>query len=81
LDVTVKYLALHRELVNKSEEKVQLNEESTIKELWNKLLLLHPNLEDVKDDTTISLNGMFADLRSRLRSGDVVTLFAVVDGG
>ncbi len=81
MKVVVKYLALHRELVDKSEETCQLSNKSIIQDLWNQLVSLHPHLAEVLDDTTISLNGMLADFNSRLKEGDTVTLFPVVSGG
>lgn len=81
MKITVRYLTLHRELVGKSYEEFELVENSTLGDLVAQLILIYPSLEESRDETTISLNGMLADRDTVLSDGDIVAFFPIVTGG
>ena len=81
MKVRVKYFSIHRDMTDKTEEEIQLDQEATLKDLLSRLIESYPRLKDAKDYTVISINGNFAEERSKLKEGDVVALFPPVGGG
>ena len=81
MKVTVRYFSIHRDMTEKTEEEVQLDQGATTKDLLNRLKESYPRLKDAKDYTVISINGNFAEEKSKLKEGDVVALFPPVGGG
>jgi len=79
--VTVKYFSIHRDMTGKTEEEVQLDQGATLKDLLDRLIESYSRLKDAKDYTVISINGNFAEEKSKLKEGDVVALFPPVGGG
>ena len=81
MKVIVKYFSIHRDMADKTEEEIQLDQEATLKDLLKRLIERYPRLKDAKDYTVISINGNFAEEKSKLKDGDVVALFPPVGGG
>jgi len=79
--VTVKYFSIHRDMTGKTEEEIQLDQGATLKDLLDRLIESYSRLKDAKDYTVISINGNFAEEKSKLKEGDVVALFPPVGGG
>ena len=81
MKVTVKYFSIHRDMTGKTEEEIQLDQGATLKDLLDRLIESYSRLKDAKDYTVISINGNFAEEKSKLKEGDVVALFPPVGGG
>ena len=79
--VRVKYFALHRDLVGKTDEEFQLDEDTTVEELLSQLMSLYPRLADAGVSMLISLNGESVDKSARLKNGDAIAIFPPVSGG
>jgi molybdopterin synthase sulfur carrier subunit len=81
MKVRVKYFSIHRDMTDKTEEEIQLDQGATLKDLLDRLIESYSRLKDAKDYTVISINGNFAEEKSKLKDGDVVALFPPVGGG
>ena len=81
MKVIVKYFSIHRDMTDKTEEEIQLDQGATLEDLLSRLIESYPRLKDAKDYTVISINGNFAEEKPKLKDGDVVALFPPVGGG
>ena len=82
-------------MLNKKEENVTLNEDSSLSDLLNKLAgingaafrkeVYEPGIEDVKMGFSVTINGVFigqlGGLDAKLADGDNVILMSLMSGG
>ncbi len=81
MEVRVRYFAAHKELSGVSEETVQVPDGSTVNDLVELLLSMHPDLADIRKDTMVSVNRGVGSGGLVLKDGDDVALFPPIQGG
>lgn len=81
MNVKVRYFAAHKEAAGVAEEEVALPEGSTVADLLDKLLGMHPDLEPLARDTVVSVNRGVGGPTVELTEGDDVALFPPIAGG
>jgi molybdopterin synthase catalytic subunit len=81
LEVRVRYFAAHKELSGVSEETVHVPDGSTVNDLVEILLSMHPDLADIRRDTMVSVNRGVGSGGLALKDGDDVALFPPIQGG
>ncbi|MEM2206275.1 MAG: MoaD family protein [Sulfolobales archaeon] len=86
MNIKVRYYALFRELVRRSEEILSLRDDTSLKELLNELARKYPKLGSFIDSGAyIVLRNSHpisdADLKTALKEGDVVDLMPPSSGG
>lgn len=81
MKIKVKFFALHREAVGKSELELELGKGITINRLVKMLISDYPKLRKLTKFTILSLNHNYAKGTELLKDGDEVALFPPVGGG
>jgi molybdopterin synthase catalytic subunit len=81
LEIVVRYFAAHRELAGVTEERLSIPEGTTVAQLVDRIIGLHPNLEGLRRDTVVSVNRGVGTSDIVLREGDDVALFPPIQGG
>ena len=95
MNVRVQYFGYIKNLLNKKEDQIELNEGASLSDLLNKLAGVHgatfrkdvyePGLSDVKTGFSVAVNGVFigllGGLDAKLADGDTVMLMSLVTGG
>lgn len=79
--VRVRYFGAHREIVGAAEEMVDVPEGATVTKLVERILTAHPDLEDLRGDTVVSVNRGLGNADLVLEDGDDVALFPPISGG
>lgn len=77
MKVKVRYFASLRELIGRAEEDLQVEENTTIKAVWQSL---NPEFPDL-DKVLCALNQDYADWDSIVNDGDEIAFFPPVTGG
>ena len=81
MQVTVRYLATHKELAGTGREVLDVPEGTTVADLMDRLLAIHPSLKDLRRDTIVSVNRGLGTDEIVLGEGDDVALFPPIEGG
>ena len=95
MKVKVQYLGQVKVIINRSEEEVGLLSEATVQDLMQQLSTAYGKAFDTevfaepgkttRDDLVIAVNGraikQLDSMNTRLKQGDVVTLFPIFPGG
>ena len=81
MDVIVHYFAGHRDIVGRTEERVELGESATVGVLWDLLVERYPRLGGYSGKLLYAVNQEFSTLETELRDGDEVALIPPVSGG
>jgi MoaD family protein len=95
LKVRVQYFGYIKNMLNKREEQIELEENASLSDLLNKLAGVHgeafrkdvyePGLKDVKTGFCITVNGVLmgqlGGLDIKLGDGDNVILMSLMSGG
>lgn len=81
LEVRVRYFAAHKELVGLADETVDVPEGTTVEELIQVLIGIHPTLVELRRDTMVSVNRGVGSGDIVLKEGDDVALFPPIQGG
>ncbi len=81
MKVTVRYFAVHRETTGVTDEVLDVPEGTSVTELMEELMRRHPDLEDLRRDTVISVNKGIGAGDIGLQDGDDVALFPPISGG
>lgn len=79
--VKVKFFALCRELTGKDEEKFQLKNGATLRDLQKLVVSAHPALKGLKNTILVSLNEALAEEGIMLKEFDEAAFFPPVSGG
>ena len=79
--ISVLYFAATRELAGVSEERVELEEASTISRALEAIARAHPPLGPHLAHVRVARNEAFASLDDALAEGDVLALIPPVAGG
>jgi molybdopterin converting factor subunit 1 len=81
MEVTVRYFAGHRDIVGRTEERVELEDDATVGVLWELLVARYPRLGGYSGRLLYAVNQEFGTLETGLRNGDEVALIPPVSGG
>ena len=81
MTVVVYYFAALRELLGKSEERIELSGPADVAALARLLSERHPRLGPHLGSVRFAVNETFVDVAAPLASGDVVALIPPVTGG
>ena len=95
LKVRVQYFGFIKNLLNKREQHIDLNEDASLSDLLNKLAgvngatfrkeVYEPGLKDVKMGFSVTVNGAITGhldgLNTKLSEGDNVILMSLMSGG
>jgi len=95
LKIRVQYFGFIKNLLNKREQHIELNEDTSISDLLNKLAgingaafrkeVYEPGLKDVKMGFSVTVNGVLmgqlGGLDTKLSEGDNVILMSLMSGG
>lgn len=81
MQVTVRFFALHRDIVGASELQVEVPEGSTLGDLWKRLGEEYPALIPASRSVMYALNQAYADPSSELHDGDEAAFIPPVSGG
>jgi len=95
LNVRVQYFGFIKNMLNKREEHFELDEDTSLSDLLNKLVEVHgvafrkefyePGLEDVKMGFSVTVNGVLmgqiGGLDAKLSDGDNIILMSLMSGG
>jgi MoaD family protein len=79
--VKVVYFAGARDVVDKATELLETGGASTVAEMLDRLVTLHPGLRTMKQSIRISVNHEVAEPGDRLKDGDEVGVLPPVAGG
>jgi len=79
--VKVKFFAILRERVGKSDLLQEIREGSTVEDLWQVLRQDYPALSAVDIKLLYAVNSDYVEPRYRLRDGDEVVFVPPVSGG
>lgn len=81
IKINVRYFAQARELAGRKEEQLEIVSPSRVQDLISKIMRVHPNLSEMKDDLRVIVNGKMTDENLELNNGDSVVLFPPIAGG
>ncbi|MEB3356201.1 MAG: MoaD/ThiS family protein [Synechococcales bacterium] len=81
IQVTVKLFAAYQEACGVPELVLELPPGTPVKEVRDRLLNDHPQLEQWRDVTRFGVNLQFVDPETPLQNGDEVVLIPPVSGG
>ena len=81
MKVTVRYFAAHKEMAGVTEETVELPQGATVADLMDRLVALHPRLDELRRDTIVSVNRGVGGEDVVLEDADDVALFPPISGG
>lgn len=81
MDVRVRYFGAHREISGTTQEMLEVPEGTTVAQLVDTVMALHPGLEAVRRDTVVSVNRGMGTPDIVLSEGDDVALFPPISGG
>ena len=95
MNVRVQYFGFIKNMLNKREEHFELDEDTSLSDLLNKLVEVHgvafrkefyePGLEDVKMGFSVTVNGVLmgqiGGLDAKLSDGDNIILMSLMSGG
>jgi molybdopterin converting factor subunit 1 len=81
IKVRVRYFAAHKDLVGITDETVEVPDGTTVEELVQVLVGMHPTLAELRRDTMVSVNRGVGSGDIVLKDGDDVALFPPIQGG
>ena len=95
LKIKVQYLGFIKNMLNKREDILDIDDDAHLSDLMNKLAGIHgaafqkevyePGLSDVKTGFSVTINGIFigqlGGLEAKLSEGDNVMLMSLMSGG
>ncbi len=81
MKVTVKYFAVCHEMLNRSEEEMQLPEGSTVNTILKQLEEEWPEIAEFYEVMQMAVNWEYATENTELADGDEVALIPPVTGG
>ena len=95
MKVRVQYLGYIKNMLNKREDQLELEDNSSLADLLNKLVgingaafkkeVYEPGLNDVKTGFSVTINGVFigqlGGLNAKLSEGDSILLMSLMSGG
>jgi molybdopterin synthase sulfur carrier subunit len=80
VNIKVRYFASIREVLRIEEEKIEIRDGATVKDLIFELKKRHEFLS-AKEQLLIAVNGSFAQPATIIKPGDEIALFPPVSGG
>ena len=79
--VKVLFFAALRERVRRSEAEWTLPDGATVADLWEAVVVAHPDVEPLASSMSFAVNQEYAERGHPLRDGDEVALIPPVSGG
>jgi len=79
--VTVAYLGQAREAAGTKEDAFELSSPANIELAFSRAIKTHPELEAIKKNIRLLLNGQWASDNAELKDGDRITLLPPSGGG
>lgn len=76
MKINIKYFANMRDIMGRADDRIDLADGSTIKDLWGMV-----SKTALPDNTLIAVNMEYTDLNHALTDGDEVAFFPPVTGG
>ncbi len=76
MKIAVKYFASMRDIMGKTDESVELNDDANITDLWAKV-----STSTMPENTLIAVNMEYTSQAHKLVDGDEVAFFPPVTGG
>ena len=77
MKIKIVYFASLRESLGKSEEEVEVQEESTVQQIWQ---IVNPQA-NADQKVLCAVNKDYADWNTKVNSGDEIAFFPPVTGG
>jgi MoaD family protein len=81
LKIRLKFFALYRDIVGKSEVEMEIERGWKVKDLVDKVLEDFPALKKFRDDIVVSVNRNYSSEDTSINEGDDVAIFPPVGGG
>ena len=81
MSVTVKFFAIARDIIGRSEKVVVLPLESTASAVIDALVAENPTMGEWKNHLRIAVNSQYVSLEHRLHDQDEVAIIPPVSGG
>lgn len=81
MEVTVRFFAVLRERIGRSTERVGIGPHETAEALWEKVVMEHDGLRDLRRSIRFAINGAYASPETVLRDGDEVAFLPPMSGG
>lgn len=81
MNITVRFFALHRDIVGASELQLEVPDGTTLGQLWARLGEQHPALVPATRSIMYALNEAYADPTAVLHDGDEAAFIPPVSGG
>jgi len=81
MKIRVLYFAYYKELIGKSEEEINIENDSTLENLLEIVKKLHKPLEEESGRIIVAINNEYAKGETRLKEGDLIAFFPPVSGG
>jgi sulfur-carrier protein len=81
ITVTVKLFAVYQEVYGQPELVLSLPKDTSIQQVYDRLLQQHPKLEQWRAVTRFGRNLQFAEPETLLQDGDEIVLIPPVSGG
>jgi sulfur-carrier protein len=79
--ITIKLFAAYQEAYGTSELQLAIAPDSTVQQVYDRLLAEHPELEPWRSLTRFGVNLAFVEPETRLQPGDELVLIPPVSGG
>jgi molybdopterin synthase catalytic subunit len=79
--VSIRLFAMQREQLGWKQRTIELADDATIGDAWERLVGDHPTLGPAGSSIRFARNGVYADRRDRLADGDELALIPPVAGG
>ena len=80
IEVNLLYFGMVRDLVQKDEETLQLEEASDVRHLKERLFYIYQELRDY-DNFAVAVNETYVQEEEVLQNGDLIALIPPVSGG
>ena len=81
ITITIAYFARARECAGTAEEKLELTKPTSLRQLFSRVMAIHPNLTEIKQTLQPLVNGKWVPEETELKDGDRVALLPPVGGG
>jgi MoaD family protein len=81
LKIRLKFFALYRDVVGKSQVDMEIDDGWKVKDLVEKVLEDFPAMKKFRDDIIVSVNRNYSSDDTLINEGDDVAIFPPVGGG
>ncbi len=81
MKVRILYFSSIKDKIKKQNEEIEITEETTIKELKEKLIEKYPEAEGIINKSMFAVNEEYVSDTYKLKEGDLVAVIPPVSGG